>query len=80
MVCDDTHLITGAPPMEMPPVVPSMDADHPDFFIPKPVEEFLPRFRRHIRDKVFLKILSAKFPYQASSIPSSPHTECARDP
>lgn len=52
------YLPQGAPPMEMPPVVPSMDADHPDFFIPKPVEEFLPRFRRHIRDKNVQEILN----------------------
>ena len=46
-------LITGAPPMEPPPIATQMDAaDHPDLFIPKPVQEFLPRFRRHVREKV----------------------------
>lgn len=44
--------ISGAPPMDMPPVVPSMEADHPDLYIPKPVEEFLPRFRRYVSEKV----------------------------
>ena len=37
---------------------PPMDAaDHPDLFIPKPVQEFLPRFRRHIREKVRRSII-----------------------
>lgn len=45
-------VIPGAPPMDMPPGVPSMEADHPDLYIPKPVEEFLPRFRRHVSEKV----------------------------
>ena len=37
--------------MEVPPV-PTMDADHPDLFIPEPVQLFLPHFRRLVKDKV----------------------------
>ena len=43
------YIIAGPPPLEAPP---TEAADHPDLFIPKPVQEFLPRFRRYIQDKV----------------------------
>jgi translation initiation factor 3 subunit L len=52
------YLPQGAPPMD-PPLVPTLEAaDHPDLFIPKPVAEFLPRFRRNITEKNVQEILN----------------------
>ncbi len=52
-------IITGAPPLDIPPVeqpmpVPPMDgtADHPDHYIPEPVRHFLPYFHKQIMEKV----------------------------
>ena len=40
------------PPMPVQPVPPSMDADHPDFYIPEVVKGFLPFFHRQVVEKV----------------------------
>ena len=46
------------PPMPVPPVPPSMDTDHPDFYIPEVVKGFLPFFHRQITEKVSAAYLS----------------------
>ena len=42
--------------MEPAPVPPMDAAEHPDMFIPKPVYEFIPRFRRCIHEKVCIHV------------------------